>query len=380
LIAAAAVALTASGGCSEGKETFDRGEAEIRYDPLQPRAGAPTRRLPTGACADSIVATADIREVAAIVPEGIRPRPRPQDTGWLPTRLADLAVSPERFAVVDQGGVALTLLSPDFQSRTHRERPGDGPGEFRAPAAVALSPGGDTVWVLDERRHAAIAFDATGRFVREVSVGPFGVDLAVGPDGVLYVAHRVASPALLPRDADSVVVVSRYAPDGDSLPPLLTLHRSALTPPRFVLPAVTDVGITVAGERAAVFYPAGGVVDLFRAGRHEASGLVCVPRELMDAYARQRDQPGRSQQWVALITDVRLEPDGSFSTVSSRQDGQGRFLIHRFRPGGVYGGTVAIINPGIRMPSEVRFGPEPDQVVAFSPADGIIASFTVRPR
>jgi hypothetical protein len=213
-----------------------------------------------------------------------------------------------------------------------------------------------------------------------VSVGPFGVDLAVGPDGVLYVAHRVASPALLPRDADSVVVVSRYAPDGDSLPPLLTLHRSALTPPRFVLPAVTDVGITVAGERAAVFYPAGGVVDLFRAGRHEASGLVCVPRELMDAYARQRDQPGRSQQWVALITDVRLEPDGSFSTVSSRQDGQGRFLIHRFRPGGVYGGTVAIINPGIRMPSEVRFGPEPDQVVAFSPADGIIASFTVRPR
>jgi hypothetical protein len=377
VIAAAGAALTASGSCSGGKETFDRGESEIRYDPFQAQAGGQSGRLPTGACADSIAATANIREVAAIVPEGVRPGPRPQDAGWVPTRLADLAVSPERFAVVDQGGVALTLFSPDFQSRAHRERPGDGPGEFRAPVAVALNPGGDTIWVLDERRHAAIAFDPTGGFVREVPVAPAGVDLAVGPDGVLYLAHRVTSPALLPRDTDSVVVVSRYAPDGDSLPPLLTLHRSALTPPRFVLPAVTEVGIAVAGERVAVFFPAAGVVDVFRAGRHEGSGGVCVPRDLAEAYARQRDQPQRSQQWVALITDVRLEADGGFSTVSSRQDPQGRFLIHRFRPGGSYAGTVAVINPGIRMPSEVRFGPAPDQLVAFSPADGIIASFSL---
>jgi hypothetical protein len=190
----------------------------------------------------------------------------------------------------------------------------------------------------------------------------------------------VASAAVMPREADSVVVVSRYAAGGDPLPPLLALHRNALAPPRFVLPAVTDVGVTVAGERAAVFYPAGGVVDVFRTGRHEGSGLVCVPRDLMEAYARQREDPQGSQQWVALITDVRLEPDGGFSTISSRPDQQGRFLIHRFRPGGAYAGTVAILNPGIRMPSEVRFGPAPDQVVAFSPADGIIASFTVRPR
>ncbi|HET7038572.1 MAG TPA: hypothetical protein VFH97_01710 [Gemmatimonadales bacterium] len=377
---AAGIALPAAGACSGSDRTFDRGEPEIRYDAFQPQAGGPATSLQAPACADSVVGTAEIKEAAAIAPEGLRPRPRPQDAGWIPTRLADLAVGRAGYAVVDQGGVALTLFAPDFASRMHRERPGDGPGEFRSPAAVAVHPGADTTWVLDDRRRVVIAFDMTGAPVREIAVGPSGVDLAVGPDGVIYVAHRVPSARMLPRDADSVVVVSRYAPDGSRLPPLLILHRNALAPPRFVLPSVTEVGVTVSGERVAVFYPAGGVVDLFRNGRHEGAGLVCMTAELADVYARQRERPGQSQQWVALITDVRLEPDGGFSTVSSRTDRQGRFLIHRFAAGGGPAGAVAIANPGIRMPSEVRFGSRPDQLVAFSPASGIIASFTLRLR
>jgi hypothetical protein len=225
-----------------------------------------------------------------------------------------------------------------------------------------------------------MAFRPTGEFIREVRVEPSGTDLAIGPDGVLYVAHRVTAAPATSGAVDSVALVSRYAADGSPLPPLATVQRTALHPPRFVLPAVTDVGLAVAGNRVAVFYPAGGVIDVFEGGRHRASARVCMPPDLDAAYARQRRRAEGRQSWVALITDVRFEPEGSFSTVSSRRDPRGRFLIHRFRADGTPAGTVAIENPGIAMPSEVRFGPAPDQLVAFSPASGIIASFTLRPR
>jgi hypothetical protein len=379
IAASAAAGAAAAGACSRESRPFERGADEIRQDPLQARSNPALPDLPVGGCADSVIGTARIRETAAVAPEGFRRRPMPQDSGWIPGRLADLAASPGRFAVVDQGGGSLTIFTADYTSRIHRERPGGGPGEFRSAVAVALGSGAEPVWVLDDRRRAAMAFSATAEYIREVAVRPMAGDLAVGADGTIYVAHRVPSGEAVRRGGDSVLVVSRYGRDGGPQLPLVALHHDALVPPRFVLPAVTEVGLAAAGQRVAVFYPAGGVIDVFEAGRHRAAARVCMPADLADAYARQRQRGGPQQSWVALVTDVRLEPDGSFSAVSSRRDPRGRFLIHRFRPDGTPAGTLVIENPGIAMPSEVRFGPEPNHLVAFSPATGIIASFSVLP-
>jgi hypothetical protein len=307
----------------------------------------------------------------------MRQRPKPQDDGWIPTRLLDLSVSAAGYAVVDQGAAALTVFTSDYTSRTHFERRGQGPGEFQSPIAVTIDPKADTVWALDERRRTVTAFTAGSGYARQVALEIPGIDLAIDSSGTLYVAHRVPSTTMLPPGRDSVVVVSRYSRDGTPLAPLVSMEREALTPPRFVMPALNDVGVVASGDRVAVFYPAGGVVDVYRQGQLESTGRVCMPPSLALAYQRQRAEHAPTQSWIALVTDVRLRSDGGFSTTSSRQDSEGRYIIHRFLLGGASAGAVVMPNRGIGMPSEVRFGLTDGELVAFSPTSGVIASFEV---
>lgn len=126
-----------------------------------------------------------------------------------------------------------------------------------------------------------MAFDLRGNHLKSVrppSTLPSGfVDLAIDGAGRFYVAHALVHD-LVRRDADRYgVVLSVFEPDGAHAGDLIRVTERDLRPPRFVLPHYTEVRVSALAGRLAVFYPASGVVDVYRDSQLMASVQVCMP-------------------------------------------------------------------------------------------------------
>ena len=111
--------------------------------------------------------------------------------------------------VFDDQADRIFVVGPDGRYRRSFGRPGEGPGEFRSPAALAVYRDGRAV-VADTRHRAYHIFDANGDFERMVRMVSEGAtlrqsDLLPDPAGVA-VLSAVAAPMLtmsFSRDAGS---------------------------------------------------------------------------------------------------------------------------------------------------------------------------------
>lgn len=116
-----------------------------------------------------------------------------------------VAVSPDgsRIHVVDTGGVEsdshrLWLYDARGKDLGTLGRRGEAEGEFNLPAEAVVSADGSTLWVLDAGNFRVQAFDAQGRFVRAFGsvgngIGQFARPrgLAVDADGLLCVSDAL---------------------------------------------------------------------------------------------------------------------------------------------------------------------------------------------
>lgn len=113
-----------------------------------------------------------------------------------------VAVSPQgdRLFVVDTGGVdsdshCLWLYDGEGRSLGRLGRRGSGDGEFNLPSDAVVAPDGAALWVLDAGNFRVQAFDRAGRFLRAFgsvghNVGQFARPrgLAVDREGLVYVS------------------------------------------------------------------------------------------------------------------------------------------------------------------------------------------------
>jgi DNA-binding beta-propeller fold protein YncE len=86
--------------------------------------------------------------------------------------------------VLDQGRTRVVKLNPDGKVLTVWGTKGTGDGQFDDPAAVAVDPTGNKVYVADPRNKRIQVFDSEGKFVTKWIVqewgGPYGFeDLAI---------------------------------------------------------------------------------------------------------------------------------------------------------------------------------------------------------
>ena len=115
-----------------------------------------------------------------------------------PTRVA-VAANGDLYVSDGYGNARVHVFAPDGEYRFGWGSPGDGPGQFLNPHAVAIGPGG-RVYVCDRSNRRVQVFAPDGAYEEEWTGLHLPDDLAFGPDGCAYVAelqHRVSvwSPA-----------------------------------------------------------------------------------------------------------------------------------------------------------------------------------------
>jgi hypothetical protein len=370
-------AILISIGTACDAKAFAEGDARIKFDPYKAGPVADSVVFPSFGCVGSVAKVGTLREAKALMAEGDREKPQPQDKGWSPEFLTGLAVWGASYAVTDRQGARVTVMDSTFLNRREWGTKGSGPGELQSPVAVAFDQRGDTIWVLDDRRKAIIGFDLSGRFVREFAVPATAVDFAVQPDGTFYVAHQF----MIAGAHGPVTIVSRVG-SGREPSPVLSVDASELSPPRFVLPGFMAPRVRALGHFIAVIYSAAGVVDVFDAGKGQFTRVstirTCISKELVAAYAKQRGDSKHVQSWVSLVADVRLEGD-TIVTISARADLEKRYAIQRFNLNtGQDLGAVALPAGRLRLPEELRFGARGSELVAINAARGIVVRLDVR--
>lgn len=368
-------------GCGD-RETPHRPDTQI--DPSR----GPAQPAPIGAdfelvsCVDSIAGTARVVEVAAIVPPDMVRQPRPHYQGWTPAALADLAVAGSRAVVLDGQSGLVTVFEPGFQARLTFGGRGDGPGEFQHAVAVALADGRSEIVVLDQNPPRVGVFDLQGQHLRTVQIpdGGFPLDVAVDDGGRFLISHRLVHFALN-REGARGTLVGIHAPDGEQVGHMADVTTDDLELPRFPLPGYTDVRVNAARGRLAIFYPAAGHVDVYRNGVHEAAVTTCIPGQVRDAYARQRESQGMfgtsgQQTPMEIISDVHLGADGSIHTIGPFATGDGWYHIDHFAQDGTSLGSTVFPTRDVRLPRRVRFGGSQYEIYGFDER-GAVGQFRV---
>ena len=166
---------------------------------IPPLGPAPERAAPAPAAA-AAPATARVGSIA--------PRPgggailgRSPEGAPLLNQPKDLAVGPDgRVYVVESGAHRVTVFNPEGAIVASWGRQGTGDGEFQEPWGIAVAPSGE-VYVADTWNHRVQKFDPDGRLLKkwgtladvrgavEQGQGQFWGprDVAIGPDGLIYV-------------------------------------------------------------------------------------------------------------------------------------------------------------------------------------------------
>src|SRR5262249_33888926 len=96
---------------------------------------------------------------------------------------------------------------------------GLGPGQFQQPRGIAVDAS-DRIYVADAGRLRIIRFQANGSFDMEFSTPVFGggpnapADVAVGPDGNVYVTCGYASNQVLQYSPSGALLQSFSSPNG----------------------------------------------------------------------------------------------------------------------------------------------------------------------
>jgi DNA-binding beta-propeller fold protein YncE len=139
---------------------------------------------PNGIAVDSTgnmyVADASNHRVQKLSPDGrLIAEWRGPDVGFYGPRR--IAIGPDDSVyVLDQGRTRVVKLSPDGRVLTTWGSKGTGDGQFDDPAAVAVDPTANNVYVADPRNKRIQVFDSEGKFLKKWAVpewgGPYGFE------------------------------------------------------------------------------------------------------------------------------------------------------------------------------------------------------------
>lgn len=364
--------------CDRGEATFGRADRRIANVAASP-AAEPQPDFPAFSCVRDVSRRRWLYEVAAVVPEGRRRVPRPQDRGWAPRRIVDVAVLPDGYAVLDAGSPAVTIFSTDFASRRTIAPP---PGGMSDPVAVAADATGDTLWVLEAGPSRLLGFSRRGDFVAAIAIeAPGASSLAIDDGGRFYVASPIVGQAVrtdLTAASNAVVIFDRA---GSRVGSLVRAEPAEMAEGGLALAGLTPVRVATAGRQVAVYYPVDGVVDVYDGRSLVASARVCIPEELAAHYSAQRDslRKGRSNRegWIRLVTGVLLDRSGGVATVGPSRTSDGEYHIDTFDARGRALGSIVMPANYITLPLEVRFVGDAGRLIAFGES-GVIALFEVR--
>ncbi len=147
-----------------------------------------------------------------------------------PTKVAVLRSG--QFYVSDgYGNARVHRFAADGTLEASWGEPGDGPGEFDVPHAVAVSPDERRVYVADRQNDRVQVFDPDGAFLEEWTDVSRPCGLAVDPAGTVFVGELGRRAGVEPEP----VTRPRRAPVGARLD--LRPRRPAARPPRHDRPA-----------------------------------------------------------------------------------------------------------------------------------------------
>lgn len=367
--------VAASCGAAEGDDPFTNGNEKLRS------SERPSFDL--GAVEESCVSkqerVAMLSAPAVIIPREYSKRGLASDSLWTPGRIVDLASGSSSYVVLDGLNGRLTSFTPDLHEKLHWARKGRGPGELLSPVSVAVDRtlrhglrSGGTVSVLDQQLMRVSAFSDDGKLKQTYALPSAEIsDAVVSDDGDLYVAHVVWSPVATRSNRGATQAVLTRTRTGSSTTDTLDLVRmkSVGEDKRFLLPGPNPAGLVINGRRVAVFFPAAGVIDIFDDDQHKGRINVCMPRKLRKAYNEQMEfirRTGRkSQQHVALISDVFLAPDGTIGVVGNVRDRNGALHIDRYDATGRDLGSIVVPAERVRLPREFRFGRDVTELLTF---------------
>ena len=95
--------------------------------------------------------------------------------------------------VTDTGNGRLVKYDADLQNAVVVGRPGTGPGQFKAPVGIAISPTSGKAYVTDSVNHRIQVFSEKGDYLTEWNVPwlekTWEVCLEIGPDETLYASN-----------------------------------------------------------------------------------------------------------------------------------------------------------------------------------------------
>lgn len=170
----------------------------------------------------------------------------------------------------------------------------------------------------------------------------------------------------------------------DDTTTVVAVNAAELAPPRFVLPGPMTIRVKSLGAYLAVYYQPAGIVELYEKSGSQLKRVTtitgCMPTETAAALDKQRKANANSQSWVSHVTDVAMRGDTVY-LVTDREDKSGRYGIQRFlaRTGADAGAIVMNAAP-LKLPSELRFGSSPTELIGFSISDGVVTRFDVSRR
>jgi hypothetical protein len=363
------VALFVAGACSRDStdrtRTFGPASATI-----QEARGDVTLKVPMQSCTKSVSHVGRLRELASLVPRGLRKDAQPQDEGWEPGRLADVATAGQQLLVLDRGTPSITLVSDAFRKRRTLGRTGTGPSEFRNPVSVAADSVRRRFAVADVGNRRLLLLDFDGVQLESFPLDVGNVEDIALADSTILVAHFII-PELLGENSPFGSVLSVLHPPASRLKPVIPVHKASLDRTRFPLPGPNPSRIVATGNLSLLFSPTTGRVEVLRNDSVVASYKVCMPPKLWEAYQRQlarfeSGRQGNSQQSYPLITDVLVLADTVFA-VGPMPDQAQRFHIDRFLLDGTDIGSLVAPLDGMALPLEIRFWGSPTHLLAFGP-------------
>lgn len=357
-------------GCapSDGSDPFARGEKRIRSSE---ESGFDFTDAEMS-CFRKQALLGRLRSTHSIIPREYSKRGLPADSSWTPGRILDVASTDSAYMALDAQLARVVRFTPDFQERKEWARKGEGPGEFKAPLAVAADRTSGTISVLDVSLRRVSVFSTDGRLIttRQLPASELS-DAAATANGDVYVSHVVWSP--LTKRGDTLAIqpiLTRIRANSDKVDTLAVVrHSDILSDERFVLPGPNASGLAISGERVAIFFPASGIVEVFENGRQASRIRSCVPRKLTKIYKEQRDYIARtgrkSQQEVPLISDVFIAADGAIGVVGPVKDEKGNLHVDRYDAAGRDMGSIVIPAGTTRLPRSMRFGRSINELLSF---------------
>jgi hypothetical protein len=148
--------------------------------------------------------------------------------------------------IADRRNREVVRLGIDGVVRQIIGRPGDGPGEFRRPGAMARTEDG-SLWVLDSQLARISVFDTAGRIARTITNSGLPMyEFAVDRRSMIY---GLVAPSPLPDAETHYYHLVRNAPDGQAPDTLFSMPTDSAV--RFVL--MTTGGMKIPVNAPPVF-------------------------------------------------------------------------------------------------------------------------------